>query len=88
MKIAIILTQLATTIIIIGFIYGFLRNFKLHIIAQIDRLERRIDNFDSRVDKFDARMERFEKRMFLMATGKKLEDTILEERVRHPRTNP
>lgn len=74
MDLAIILTLLATTVTIIGFVYGFLRNFKTNINSHIDRLEKRMDSL--------------EERMFYMATGKKLEDAILEERTKRPRTDP
>lgn len=74
MDLAIILTLLATTVTIIGFVYGFLRNFKTDINSHIDRLEKRMDSL--------------EERMFYMATGKKLEDAILEERMKRPRTDP
>ena len=44
MDLVIILTSIATTITIIGFVYGFLRNFKIDINAHIDRLEKRIED--------------------------------------------
>jgi hypothetical protein len=74
MDLAIILTLIATTVTIIGFVYGFLRNFKADINSHIDKLEKRMDTL--------------EERMFWMATGKKLEDAILEERMKRPRTDP
>lgn len=74
MDLAIILTLLATTVTIIGFVYGFLRNFKTDINTHIDRLEKRMDTL--------------EERMFWIATGKKLENAILEERLKRPKTDP
>lgn len=81
MDLAIILTLLATTVTIIGFVYGFLRNFKDDINGHIDRLEKRMDVFETRITSM-------EERIFWMATGKKLEDAILEERMKRPRTDP
>ncbi|MGZ3732898.1 MAG: hypothetical protein ACXU9U_04100 [Parachlamydiaceae bacterium] len=74
MDLAIILTLLATTVTIIGFVYGFLRNFKTDINSHIDRLEKKMDSL--------------EERMFYMAKGKKLEDAILEERMKRSKTDP
>ncbi len=59
---------IATAFTIIAFIYGILRNFKADINGHIDKLDKRIDTL--------------EERMFWMATGKKLEDAILEERLK------
>lgn len=82
MDLAIILTLLATTVAIIGFVYGFLKNIKDDISGHIDRLEKRMDIFESRITSM-------EERIFWMATGKKLEDAILEERMkRAPKTDP
>lgn len=87
MDIAILLTLLATTITIIGFVYGFLRNFKTDINAHIDRLEIRMDRLDTRMDLFEHKLMSLEERMFLMLTGKRLEDAILEERLKNPKTD-
>lgn len=73
MDLAIILTLIATTVTTIGFVYGFLRNFKADIHLHIDKLEKRMDTL--------------EERMFWMATGKKLEDAILEEKMKRSRTD-
>ena len=81
-------TIIGTAAAVIGFIYSFLRNFKMDINSHIDRLESRMDKFDQRMDIFENRMMSLEERMFYMATGKKLEDAILEERMKNPKTNP
>lgn len=72
----IILTTLGSAAAVIGCIYAFLRNFKTDINSHIDKLEKRMDTL--------------EERMFWMATGKKLEDAILEERMKRkePKTDP
>lgn len=57
-----------TGLTVIGFVYGFLRNFKSDINTKLDRMEKRIDIL--------------EERMFWVATGKKLEDAILEEKLK------
>ena len=85
MDFAIILTLLATTITIIGFVYGLLRNFKADIKTDING---HIDRLESRMDKFEHKMNVLEERMFWVATGKKLEDAILEERMKKLRTDP
>jgi len=82
MDLALILTMIGTGIAVIGFVYAFLRNFKIDINCHIDKLERRLDQFENR-------MNLLEERMFWMATGKKLEDALLEERLkRDPKTDP
>ena len=40
------------------------------------------------MDKFEHKMNVLEERMFWVATGKKLEDAILEERMKKLRTDP
>ncbi|MGB7128721.1 MAG: hypothetical protein WBD50_06515 [Candidatus Rhabdochlamydia sp.] len=71
-----ILTSLAAVVTVIGFVYGFLQNFKAEIKTDINdhisRLETRIDNL--------------EERMFWLATGKKLEDAILEEQMKRKKS--
>lgn len=69
-----ILTSLGTGVAVIGFVYTFLRNFK--------------DDINKHIDKLDNRITSMEERMFWMATGKKLEDAILEERLKNPKTDP
>ncbi len=92
MDLPFLLTLIAASVTIIGFVYGFLRNFqydiKKDINAHIDRLEKRMDSFDKRMDSFESKMTSLEERMFWAATGKKLEDAILEERMKKPKTNP
>lgn len=63
-----ILTLIGTGIGAVGLIYAFLRNFKNDIKQHMDKMESRIDIL--------------EERMFWLATGKKLEDAILEERIK------
>jgi hypothetical protein len=53
---------------IIGFTYGFLRNFKNDVNKKIDRLEIRLDQQDDR--------------MFWLMTGKTLSEAILAEKVK------
>ncbi|MGL5627318.1 MAG: hypothetical protein ACRDDW_07430 [Candidatus Rhabdochlamydia sp.] len=101
MDLVAILTSLATAITMIGFVYGFLRNFKIDINSHIDRLETRMDKFeikmykmeerlDSRMNKLeqrlDSRVNKLEERMFWLATGKKLEDAILEEQIKRQKS--
>lgn len=81
MDILLFLTIIGTAVTTIFAIYGFLRNFKADINSHIDRLEKRMD-------KFENRMEALEERIFWIATGKKLEDAILEEKMKRPRTDP
>jgi len=99
MDLPIILALLATTATIIGFVYGFLRNFKMDINTHIDRLEKRMDNFEARFEarearfeareaRFEARMNSNDERMFWIMTGRSLEDAILEEKLKRPRTDP
>lgn len=53
MDLAVILTSLATAVTVIGFIYGFLRNFKIDINNHINRLETRMDKFEIRMNKME-----------------------------------
>ena len=69
-----ILTTIGTAAAVVGLMYTFLRNFKSDIKSDIKKMEKRIDTL--------------EERMFWMATGKKLEDAILEERIKKPKTDP
>ncbi len=78
-----ILTSLTATETVIGFVYGFLRNFKADINNHIDRLEARTNKLEERLD---ARMNELEERMFWLATGKKLEDAILEEQMKRKKS--
>jgi len=73
-----VFTLIGTAIATIAFVYAFLRNFKNDINSHIDKLEARLE----------ARMNSLEERMFYMATGKKLEDAIKEERMKNPKTDP
>ena len=57
-----------TGITVIGFVYGFLRNFKTDINHRLESMEKRMDNMDERI--------------FQLATGKSLKDAILEEKIR------
>jgi hypothetical protein len=59
---------IGTGIGIIGFTYGFLRNFKNDVNKRIDRLEVRLDQQDDR--------------MFWLMTGKTLSDAILAEKIK------
>jgi len=53
-----------TGITVIGFVYGFLRNFKNDINKKIDSMEKRLDIQDERI--------------FLLATGKTLRDAMID----------
>lgn len=60
---------------IVGLVYAIMRNFKIDVIARMDKMESRIDSL--------------EERMFYMATGKTLSAAILEEKMKNqPKTNP
>jgi hypothetical protein len=87
MDLSVILTSLAAVATVIGFVYSFLHNFKAEIKADInnhiDRLEARTNKFEGRLD---ARMNELEERMFWLATGKKLEDAILEEQMKRKKS--
>lgn len=39
------------TFAVMGFIYGFLRNFRIDIHADIDSLARKMDKFEGRMDR-------------------------------------
>lgn len=65
----------------IAFVYGFLRNFKNDINS-------RMDKFEERMNRFENKLVSMEERMFWMATGRKLEDMIKEERMKNPKTDP
>jgi len=58
----------AMLITTVGLIYAFLRNFKEDINKKLDHMEKRIDDLEAR--------------MFWLATGKRLEDAILEEKMK------
>jgi len=75
MDAATILTAVGATVTVIGFVYGFLRNFKID-------LNLRIDKFEKRMDAFDEKILSLEERMFWLATGKTLADAIVEERIK------
>jgi hypothetical protein len=66
--IGVVITVIGVGIAVIGFVYGFLRNFKVDIKADINNMNLRINTL--------------EERMFWLATGKTLKDAILEERMK------
>lgn len=72
--------------LIVSILYQYLRNFKTDINAHIDgvekRLNERMNQFDKRMDNLESKIISIEERMFWMATGKRLEDAILEERLK------
>jgi len=70
-----IIALIGTSGTIIGFVYAFLRNFKTDINSHIDKLEKRMDLFESR-------MTSLEERMFWLATGKTLQQAILDEKMK------
>lgn len=68
-------SAIITGLTVIGFVYGFLRNFKIDMISHFDKLEKRMDRCEQRTDQL-------EERIFMVLTGKKLEDAILDERMK------
>ena len=66
------LTIIGTGVSVIGLVYMFLRNFKMDINKHIDELKQRQDLQDDR--------------MFLLCTGKRLQDAIKEERIKKEET--
>ncbi len=66
----------------VSLVYGFLQKFKADIRADIhnhiSRLETRMDKLEKRLD---SKRIKLEERRFWLATDKKLEDEILEERI-------
>ncbi len=81
------LTCIASAITTIGFVYGFLRNFRADINSHLDRLDKRMDRLEQRMDIFEKKLISIEERMFWMATGKRIEDVILEEKLKQ-KTDP
>jgi hypothetical protein len=75
-------TILGSGFSVVGFIYAMIRNLKIDLHKSIDHLEKRMDGFDKRMDGFEMRMNEMDNRMFLLATGKRLEDAILEEKMK------
>ncbi len=57
-------SAIITGLTVIGFVYGFLRNFKSDINARMDKSDERLDAQDERI--------------FLLATGKTLREAMLE----------
>lgn len=47
-----------------------------------------MDKLETNMYKFESKINSLEERMFWMATGKKLEDAILEERMKNLKTDP
>lgn len=88
MDLVLLLTTLGAAAAVIGVVYQFLRNFKSDINGHIDRLDKRMDNLDRRMDNFEFKINSLEERIFWLVTGKKLEDAIIEERMKRPKTNP
>ena len=60
--------EVATALVVIGFVYTFLRNFKNDITA--------------RMDSADKRLTSLEERMFYMATGKTLAEAMILEKMK------
>lgn len=92
MDLGLIVTVIGCAAAVIGCIYSFrmglkndLRNLKIDIK---DDINGHIDRLDTSMGRFQSRMDTLEERMFWIATGKKLEDAILEERMKRPRTDP
>ena len=50
--------------------------------------EKRIDLFEKKMDLFKQELVSMEERMFFMATGKRLEDAILEEKMKQSKAMP
>ncbi|PWU15532.1 MAG: hypothetical protein C5B45_02455 [Chlamydiae bacterium] len=62
---------------------AFYKILKQNINNHIDRLGTRIDKLEERLN---ARVNKLEERMFWLATGKKLEDAILEEQMKRKKS--
>lgn len=93
-----ILTLLAAAVsFVYGFLQKFKADIRADIHNHISRLETRMDKFtirankleeylDPRVDKLEKRLDskriKLEERKFWLATDKKIEDEILEERIK------
>mgnify|MGYP001616742566 CR=1 FL=1 len=71
--IGVVLGFFISVLTIIGFVYTFLRNFKIDINLHIDKLEKRMDILDER--------------MFLLATGKTLREAMIEEEIKKKRND-
>lgn len=56
------------SVAVISFGYAYLRNFKQDIHSRIDRMENRLESL--------------EERMFLLATGRTLEEAMLQQAVK------
>jgi predicted PurR-regulated permease PerM len=58
-----ILTVIGTGIAVVGFIYGFLRNFKEDINTYIDKLDGRLSNVEKELQQLNTRAAVLETRM-------------------------
>ncbi len=91
MDLTLIVTIVGSAAALIACIYAFrqglktdLRNLKIDLK---DDINGHIDRLETKMGRFDSRMDALEDRIFWLATGKKLEDAILEERMKRPRTD-
>jgi len=85
-----ILPVIGSGIGIIAFVYAIIRNVEIRLGNRIDLIERRFESrfatmderFEAKFAAFAARLDSIDERIFLMATGKKLEDAILEDKIK------
>lgn len=64
-------------------VFGFFkRSLSKELTKEIKGINTHIDRLDKRMDTFEAKIISLEERMFWMATGKKLGDAILEEKMK------
>ena len=71
--------EIITGLGVIGFVYGFLRNFKADM--KVD-MQTAFAHLEKRMDIHELRMISLEEKMFHLATGKTLKEAIIEEKLR------
>lgn len=90
MDIILFLTVVGTGLTVISFMHTIIKNLKDDVNRNIEKLEtnmnRRFESMDNKIisleTKFENKINSLEERMFWMATGRKLDDVILEERMK------
>ncbi len=74
-----VLSVLGSALAIIAFIYRFMRNFRKDTNRQIDKIDNQINRMERRME---MRMDNMDQKIFWTLTGKKLEDVILEQKIK------